>query len=96
MSIIKDWTPEKGAAFTRSNLAFEHDLHERPMFDDAGLEELLDRYPREKLGVFTMGEDPVAWTTWRRGSAGTLTGSKLLEAAQSGRIWLNLRETNLH
>ncbi|MBT9473624.1 MAG: hypothetical protein V4514_11295 [Pseudomonadota bacterium] len=94
MSIVRDWTPAKAAAFTKSNLTFEHGLHERPMFGDAGLEELLDRYPREKLGVFTMGEDPVAWTTWRKGSAGTMTGSKLLEAAQAGRIWLNLRETN--
>ena len=94
MSIITDWTPEKARAFTRRNLFFQHGLHERPMFDDAGLEQLLDRYPREKLGVFTMGEDPVAWTTWRKGSAGAMTGSKLLEAAQAGRIWLNLRATN--
>ena len=70
MSIIADWTPDKAKAFTRDNLVFQHGLHERPMFDDAGLEQLLDRYPREKLGVFTMGEDPVAWTTWRKGSAG--------------------------
>ncbi|WP_374344965.1 hypothetical protein [Phenylobacterium sp.] len=94
MSIIKDWTPEKGRAFTRENLAFEHGLHERPMFDDAGLEQLLDTYPREKLGVFTMGEDPKAWTTWRRGRADNLSGGQLLEAAKSGRIWLNLRHTN--
>lgn len=94
MSIIRDWTPDKARSFTKQNLVFQHGLHERPMFDDAGLEELLDRYPREKLGVFTMGEDPVAWTTWRKGSAGGLSGSKLLEAAQAGRIWLNLRATN--
>ena len=94
MSVITDWTPEKGQAFTKANLAFRHGLHERPLFDDAGLEELLDTYPREKLGVFTMGEDPVAWTSWRKGCAAGLSGSKLLEAAQSGRIWLNLRETN--
>lgn len=94
MSIIRDWTPDKARSFTKQNLVFQHGLHERPMFDDAGLEELLDCYPREKLGVFTMGEDPVAWTTWRKGSAGGLSGSKLLEAAQAGRIWLNLRATN--
>jgi len=94
MSIIRDWTPDKARSFTKQNLVFQHGLHERPMFDDAGLEELLDRYPREKLGVFTMGEDPVAWTTWRKGSAGGLSGSKLLDAAKAGRIWLNLREAN--
>jgi len=94
MSVITDWSPDKGQAFTKANLAFRHGLHERSMFDDAGLEELLDRYPREKLGIFTMGEDPAAWTSWRKGCAPGLTGSKLLEAAQTGRIWLNLRETN--
>lgn len=94
MSIIGDWTPEKAKAFTKRNLTFQHGLHERTMFGDAALEELLDRYPRDKLGVFTMGEDPAAWTTWRKGSAGALSGSKLLEAAQAGRIWLNLRATN--
>jgi hypothetical protein len=94
MSVIRDWTPQKAAAFTQENLAFEHGLHERPLFTDDGLVELLDRYPRDKLGVFTMGQDPVAWTTWRKGSAGTLSGAQLLEAAMTGRIWLNLRETN--
>ncbi|MDB5430805.1 MAG: hypothetical protein JWP35_1921 [Caulobacter sp.] len=96
MTIIGDWNPHKAKSFGTANLAFGHDLHERPMFDDAGLEQLLDRYPREKLGVFTMGEDPVDWRTWRRGSAGGLSGSRLLEAAQAGRIWLNLRAVNSH
>src|SRR5690606_30077577 len=96
MSVILDWSPQKAAAFTRENLTFEHALHERPMFSDDGLAEVLDRYPREKLGVFTMGEDPVAWETWRKGAAGDLSGAELLEAAKAGRIWLNLRETNRH
>ena len=96
MSVIQDWTPEKAAAFTHETLDFRHGLHERPMFADAGLVELLDRYPRDRLGVFTMGEDPVAWTTWRKGVAGDLSGAQLLEAALAGRIWLNLRAVNEH
>ena len=94
MTVITDWTPEKAAQLTRANLAFEHNLHERPMFDDTGLISLLDRYPRDKLGVFTMGEDPVDWKSWRRGSPGDLSGEQLLRAAQEGRIWLNLRHAN--
>ncbi|RYF98580.1 MAG: hypothetical protein EON94_12885 [Caulobacteraceae bacterium] len=94
MSIITDWTEDKAKAFTRENLAFGHTLHERPMFDDEGLASLLDRYPREHLGVFTMGEDPVDWKSWRAGKAGDLSGDQLLDAAKSGRIWLNLRHTN--
>lgn len=94
--IISDWTPEKGRALTHENLTFAHDLHQRPMFSDEGLIAVLDNYPRDKLGVFTMGEDPVAWTTWRKGAAGDLSGRELWDAAQAGRIWLNLRATNDH
>lgn len=96
MTVITDWTADKARAFTRDTQVFSHDLHSRPMFDDAGLVSLLDRYPRESLGVFTMGEDPVDWRSWRRGSAGDLSGEQLLAAAKSGRIWLNLRHTNDH
>ncbi len=91
------WEADKAARFGRAELAFRHDLHTRPMFDDAGLEEVLDRFPRDKLGVFTMGDDPVDWRSWRRGAAErNMTGSRLLEAARTGRIWLNLRGVNDH
>lgn len=92
--MITDWTDAKARAFGQANLTFTHDLADRPQFSDEGLASLLDRYPRDKLGVFTMGEDPVAWMTWRRGEAGSMSGDALLAAAQAGRIWLNLRETN--
>lgn len=94
--IIQDWTDEKAAAFGKQTLNFTHDLHQRPMFTDEGLAEALEAYPRSKLGVFTMGEDPRDWTTWRKGSADGLSGAQLLESAKAGRIWLNLREANLY
>lgn len=94
MTIITDWTDAKAKAFTRETLGFEHSLHERPMFDDEGLISLLDRYPREHLGVFTMGHDPEDWRSWRNGSAGDLSAEQLLRAVMDGRIWLNLRHTN--
>ena len=94
--LITDWDAGKAAAFGKKPLRFRHGLHERPMFNDAGLEAVLDRYPREKLGVFTMGDNPVDWKSWRRGAANGFTGSQLLEAAQTGRIWLNLRAVNAY
>jgi hypothetical protein len=66
------------------------------MFSDEGLMSVLDRYPRDRLGVFTMGDDLTDTSTWRRGSAGRLRGEQLLAAVQSGRIWLNLRDTDKH
>jgi len=94
MGVITDWTAQKARDFSKANIAFEHGLHRDPMFSDQGLASLLDRYPRDKLGVFTMGEDPVDWKSWRKGSAGDLSGAELLEAAMAGRIWLNLRHAN--
>lgn len=94
LPVIVDWTPAKAEAVGRETVRFRHALHDRPMFSDEGLIEVLDRYPRDKLGVFTMGEDPVDWRTWRRGTAAGLTGADLLEAVKAGRIWLNLREVN--
>ena len=96
MPVIQTWTPEQSAEFGRANLTFEHTLHTRPQFSDEGLADILDRYPRDKLGVFTMGDDPVAWRTWRRGVAADMSGAELLQAVQAGRIWLNLRAVNAH
>jgi hypothetical protein len=92
--VIIDWDKPKAEAFGRAALSFRHDLHERAMFSREALVEVLDRYPRERLGVFTMGEDPVDWRTWRRGTADGLTGEQLMRAAEEGRIWLNLRAMN--
>ncbi|HVY33082.1 MAG TPA: hypothetical protein VG960_01555 [Caulobacteraceae bacterium] len=93
-TVISDWTPEKAEKFGRETVQFRHGLHERPMFSDEALVDVLDRYPRERLGVFTMGHDLVDWTSWRRGDPGEMTGRQLMDAVNAGRIWLNLREAN--
>ena len=94
MTVVTDWTAEKAEAVGRETVRFQHALQDRPMFSDEALIAVLDRYPREKLGVFTMGADPVEWKTWKRGAAPDLTGRELWQAVQAGRIWLNLREVN--
>lgn len=93
-TVICDWDADKAAKFGREIVQFRHSLHERPMFSDEALADILDRYPRQRLGVFTMGHDLVDWTSWRRGDAGKMTGEQLMEAVRAGRIWLNLRETD--
>lgn len=95
-SVITDWTAAKAKAFTRETLQFRHKLQHRLMFTDPALEEILDRYPRDRLGVFTMGSAPTDWKSWKRGVAGDLSGAELLDQARSGRIWLNLRAVNEH
>jgi hypothetical protein len=93
-ALLSGWTPEASRDFGRAELEFDHALHARPMFSDEGLAEVLDRYPRDRLGVFTMGDDAVAWRTWRRGAAGDMSGEQIMRAVAEGRIWLNLRDVN--
>jgi len=95
-AVVTHWDPEEVAGFERRLIGFRHSLHERPMFSDEGLASILDRYPREALGVFTMGEDLEDWRSWRRGSAGKMSGDRLLAAVKEGRLWLNLRHANTH
>lgn len=94
--IITDWTDEKAQAFGKDSVSFAHSLHERPMFSDEALAAVLDRYPCESLGIYTMGEDLMDWRSWRRGESAGLSGDKLMEAMKAGRLWLNLRYTNEH
>ena len=94
--MIADWTPEAVAGFETSIVRIRHGLHERPLFSDEGLARILDLYPREALGAFTMGEDLEDWGSWRRGGVQGLSGEQLLRAVHEGRLWLNLRHANRH
>jgi hypothetical protein len=95
-AVVTNWDVEQVEGFERRLIGFRHTLHQRPMFSDEGLASILDRYPRQALGVFTMGEDLEDWRSWRRGSAGAMSGERLLAAVKEGRLWLNLRHANTH
>ncbi|GJL97444.1 MAG: hypothetical protein DHS20C06_12610 [Hyphobacterium sp.] len=68
-----------------------HSLHRDPMFTDAGLAALLDRYPREHIGVYRMGDTV---DSWECGRLGAISGASLVQAVKDGRIWLNLRDAH--
>ena len=90
MGVITNLDKQAGDGVQRP-MRFSHNLQQRAMFSDEGLIRLLDAYPRDSMGVFTMGDGPLAVETWRAGKAGDLGGAELLEGARAGRLWLNLR-----
>lgn len=94
--ILSDWDPQKAASFGKDLIVAHHNVHERPMFSDDGLADLLDRYPREAFGIYTMDNERRDRSSFRRGDPGNLTGEQLLEAVQKGRLWINLRKANAH
>lgn len=86
-----------GENFGQKPLGCEHNLHEREMFSDAGLERLLDTYPRDEFNIYTMNDDArTGKRVFRRGRAGDASGAEILQAIKSGRLWLNLRAANEH
>lgn len=96
-TVFTNWMPEMAADFGHKPILAEHNLHQRPMFSDAGLADLLDRYPREELNLYTMGTDLTdRQNGFRRGLAGDLNGAEIVQAINRGRLWLNLRAVNDH
>jgi len=59
------WTREQASAFGHEPVLAKHRLHELDLFSDAGLLDLLEHYPRERLQAFTMGTDPLRRSDWQ-------------------------------
>lgn len=80
---------EQIRSFGARPLVAKHALHEHPLFDDAHLVELLDRWPRRHLYALTMGEDPARPDENVLAVHDGVSGKDLLEAVKKGRLWLN-------
>jgi hypothetical protein len=94
--LLENWTPEQAARMEKAIFVAQHRLHDLQLFGDEQLIALLDRHPRQDLGINTMGTDPRCRNDWREGRAGGLAAEALFTAAQQGRIWLNLRRVMDH
>lgn len=81
--------------FGRATVLGGHRLGLEPMFGDAALVDLLDRFPRERLLALHMGEDPARRGENRLALHAGLTGTELLRAVRRGRLWLNLTRVEL-
>jgi hypothetical protein len=88
------WPDDSATRFRRDTLKATHDGHTSPLFEDDGLADLLDRYPREKLGVYKFPDHAEGKVKALHGDAPGVSGAQLLQAVKDGRIWLNLRAAN--
>lgn len=88
------WPDDTAGQFGTTPILGRHGLHESPLASDDGLAELLDAYPRDKLGVYTFPPHAEGRVEARHGRAPDIAGADLLEAVRAGRIWLNLRAVN--
>jgi hypothetical protein len=93
MSIITNWTDENTQKFQKEIMTFKHNLNETGLFTDEALIKLLDKHPSHMLDVCTMGDPNHALypNRLRTGDFRECGGEVLLNAAKSGRVWINLR-----
>jgi len=68
-----------------------HRLVEKGFATDEALAQVLDRYPAELFDINLYDYDDEGQVSLRTGARGKLSGDKLLEAIQAGRLWVNLR-----
>ena len=96
-TVLTDWTETHAKDFGKTPLTAHHNLHLRDMFSDAGLADLLDRYPRDAFNLYTMDNSREAGRdSFRKGLPGKLNGEEILDAVKKGRLWINLRNANSH
>lgn len=88
------WSEDIKHHLGKSTFQATHNLHHLEQFSDAKLAELLDRYPREKLGIYRFPSHDKAAQKAEHGCAPTLTGAEIMDAVGKGKIWLNLRAVN--
>lgn len=93
---LVQWNPADSPRIESEVFVARHRLHELACFGDEQLAALLDRYPRQHLGVNTMGDDPLRRSDWREGTAGDYSGAELLKIVAQGKLWLNLRKVTRH
>ena len=89
-AIFTEWNDTHTALWGHTPLRMQHRLHEMPLFSEAALADLVDRYPREQYSLIHMGASGQR-KYWREGETGGLSGAQVIEAIAKGRMWLNMR-----
>lgn len=95
--ILPDWTDTHSEKFRKESFKVKHNLMATGLFSDEALTELLDKHPKDKLDVCTLGDHPVFQYKFRTGDVRGVEGKTLLKAVKAGSIWINMRKAmNIH
>ncbi len=95
MNVAIDLPQELGAGFGKKTGVGSHQLEHHPLFTDAALIDLIDRFPRKNLYALHMGTDPLRAEENQLALHHGVNGAELLAAVRQGRLWLNLTRVDL-
>lgn len=91
MAALAVGLPERiQSAFGRQPVLGSHRLQDHELFSDAALIDLLDHFPRRHLYALNMGTDPTRVEENRLALHDGVSGTELLQAVRTGRLWLNV------
>lgn len=94
-STLVDWHPELTTRCTSESVVAAHRIHELDSFSNSALTELVDRYPRERLQIFTMGDDPLDRTQWQPVDTTGASGEDIMQSVAVGKLWVKLMRIDL-
>lgn len=92
MSLLMPWTQEERESYGHTVQTFKHNLKDTGLFDNTALADLLDRHPRHLIDVCTMTDDPDYPNKHCTVDFRGFSGAQLIEAAERGHVWINVRE----
>jgi len=93
-AIITKFDEKDAIMWGNEPVCIGHSLHQSPLFSSDTLAELIESYPREHYGIFSMGAQNGDRWYWRQGDLDGMSGKDVLQAIAKGRLWLNLRNVN--
>lgn len=95
MQKLTYWSKEEAEAFGLRTVVAKHRLHERDLFSEAALLDLLENYPRHWLQAFTMGSDPLSWKDWQVVDTAGVSAGEIFAAIARGRLWFKMLQFHL-
>lgn len=90
------WTSEASNNIDAEAMVVSHDAHTLELFSEDSLTNLIDEYPKEKLQVFTMGDDPENRSDWEPVDTAGASGADIMHAIKVGRVWVKLMRIDLN
>ena len=88
--IIRSFEDRHRQLWGQHTVKLRHELAESELFSDAGIAELIDQLPRERIAINTMAPGMPKRESWSYCDRGSVRGADILDIVKRGRLWINM------
>ena len=92
---LVSWSDAHCTLFDKEPFVTKHRIHQLKRFQHDALIELIEKCPRDRLQVFTMGTDPLKRLEWTPVDTTGVSGTGIMQAVANGRLWVKLLRIDL-